>query len=572
MQRDPFETFDGLIDTSRRGLLKALTVGSITSVAMPRTATASEDTEITIRQGGQKVATVSPITTDRSVENFYRYDEIEGASANTPMNLRESGASKLFFYRQSGSGNPLSLVVIHDAPNDGSGGNVRFDFQPNSLPSGSWAVKDDPWESYSRMAADWGWSPCCTDGGAFRGSFTEGTQVTIDPSFEDGIGTWDLLDGDGSVAASLSLTDPVTLTVESGRTDGPVIAEQKRALAGHIDDISPNLEESDSVEATLEALIERTKAGELDPEVAADAITRMKHGENISEFLLASFGPVTVPDSERSGSLIGIPEEYGEYNIASLLVQVGISWVVEALLTVAAYLRVARSAYNPGSIAKTAISKGRSVTRTILNGLFDKFPTIKRAIRTAAEDINDDTLDVIQNGVTDGSTLAAQISDSISHVRDSIANDIVGIYETSSSDYPFSSDDVGTKLEDLNEAAGGADGEPDLGGGNDVDVEAIADSAIEEIDADLDLVTTALNGALDTVLVVSFLSMIAQLAALAGGIISISITLIQAATIYINLTITSVAGIGALGAMADQLSTHNQGINAIIAGDEEVSF
>ncbi|MGZ0747516.1 hypothetical protein [Haloparvum sp. AD34] len=214
MKRDPSETFDGLIDTSRRAVLKALTAGSVTSIAVPGTATARGEVEITIRQGGQEVATVSPISTDRSIENFYRYDEIEGASANTPMNLRESGASKLFFYRQSGSNKPLSLVVIHDTPDDGSGGDVRFDFQPNALPSGgSWAVQDDPGEGFNRKHADWGWAPCCTDGGAYRGGFGKETEVTINPSFNDGIGQWDLLDGDGSVAADLSMGDAVTLSV-----------------------------------------------------------------------------------------------------------------------------------------------------------------------------------------------------------------------------------------------------------------------------------------------------------------------------------------------------------------------
>lgn len=327
MKRGPSKPFDGLIDTNRRGLLKALTVGSITSIAMPGMATASGGEEITIRQGGQEVATVSPVSTDRSIENFYRYDEIEGASANTPMNLRESNTSKLFFYRRSGSDTPLSLVIIHDTPHDGNGGDVRFDFQPNALPSGgSWAVQDDPGEGFSRTQADWWWAPCCTDGGAYRGGFSEGTEVTIDPLFNEGIGQWDLLDSDGSVAADLSLTDPVTVTVGSAgkSVDVGTLVDEKLTLAERVTDASLGVNDVKIAKDALDTLTGNYSSGAISESTAKEAIRRLKLAENVSETALVAPGPTDVITPEVDRTFVGADRNQS-YNLvnrfANLLVQ-----------------------------------------------------------------------------------------------------------------------------------------------------------------------------------------------------------------------------------------------------------
>lgn len=254
MSRRARDRFDGLNALNRRWFLRGLAVSPLVTVPLPAAASPGEDVEITLRQGGQEVATVSPIVSDRTIEDFYRYDRVDEASANTPMNLRESGVSKLFFYRRTGADTPLSLVVIHDAPRDGSGGDVRFDFQPDALPNGGgWAVEDDPGETFTRTVADWAWAPCCTDGGAYRGGFEEGVRVTIEPSFDRGIGRWELLGGDGSVATELSRTAPVTLSV--GSESGSAVAE-KAALI-------------DSIRATAGEIMLDSRAKELDARAEA---------------------------------------------------------------------------------------------------------------------------------------------------------------------------------------------------------------------------------------------------------------------------------------------------------------
>lgn len=375
MNRDISDGFDGLLDVNRRGVLKGLAAGSIMGFSLPVEASTDGSTQITVRQNGQEVASVSPITTDRSIENFYRYDEIDRASANTPMNLREEGASKLFFYRQSGS-DKISLVVIHDEPNNGNGGDVRFDFEPNSLPDGDgWVVKDDPGEGYSRTHADWAWAPCCTDGGAYRGGFSDGVEVTIDPSFNGGIGRWGLLDGDGSDVADLSMSDPVTLTVGASSIpdDLETLVDGKLALADRIDANAVGLmNDRERVEPVLQGLVEAAESDEgPNRSKVVEAVQRMFAGEQVTDAVLAGAGPGSSPHLDT------------DTNISKLTVEYAVNPILEIIFMGISFLKVLRYIPGLGGLVKSA---ARSIAGLVADvaGYFSK--SLESLIRARAEE------------------------------------------------------------------------------------------------------------------------------------------------------------------------------------------
>lgn len=367
--------FDGLIDINRRLFLKGLTAGSITGSSLPVEASANGSVEIAVSQSGQEVTTISPITTDRSIENFYRYDEIEGASANTPVNLRESGASKLFFYRQAGS-NKISLVVIHDIPDNGSSGDVRFDFQPSGLPDGDgWVVKDDPGEGYSRTHADWAWAPCCTDGGAYRGRFSDGVEVTIDPSFNNGIQRWDVLDSDGSEVANLSMTDSVTLTVGGSAlpSDLGTLVDMKLALADRIDDNAMGrVHDRARAEPALEELVEvaESEEGPNRSEVI-EAVQRMVAGERVTDVVLAGAGPGSSPHLNV------------DTNISKLTAKYAVNPILEVLFAAISLLKAARAIPGLRGVVDS-LSRWLGNAVADLAGIFSD--TLEQLIRSRARD------------------------------------------------------------------------------------------------------------------------------------------------------------------------------------------
>lgn len=367
---------DGLIDLNRRRFLTGLAACPLAAVSLPTVASAASDLEISVRQNGQEVTTVSPITTDRSIEDFYRYDRIDNASANTPMNLRESDVTKLFFYRRSGTDTPLSLVIIHDAPHDGNGGGVRFAFQPNALPSGGgWAVEDDPGERFTGMVADWGWAPCCTDGGAYRGGFEEGVEVTIDPTFESGIRRWDLLDGDGSVAAELSRTAPVTLAVASATSgaDLEALVADKLTLAGRIDTNSLGLmNDRAHIEPVLDDLVEAAEAEDgPSRSKVIEAIQRLLAGERFTDAVLAGAGPGVSPHLDP------------DTNISELTARFAVNPMLELVFAGISLLKAARVIPGLGGLVDDAARwLGNAVAD--IAGIFSD--TLERLIRARARE------------------------------------------------------------------------------------------------------------------------------------------------------------------------------------------
>lgn len=369
------DTGSGLsVEMNRRQMLRGVAAAPVAALALPVEASAASDVEVTVEQGGTEVATVSPVTADRSVEDFYRYDRGDGASANTPLGLEQSDVSRLFFYQPSGGG-PLSLVVIHDAPDDGDGGDVRFDFQPGLPGDGSWAVEDDPGERFSRTRADWGWAPCCTDGGAYRGGFDDGFEVTVDPAFSSGIGRWELLDGGGSVAATLSRSDPVTLTVGGAALpdDLGALVDTKLALADRIDANSLGLmNDRERVEPALEGLVDAANAdGDPSRATAVEAAKRMVAGERLTDAVLAGSGPGSSPHLSP------------DTNISRLTAEFAVNPILEILFAGISVLKVLRAIPGLGGLADDAARwLGRFVADVA--GAFSE--TLERLIRNRARE------------------------------------------------------------------------------------------------------------------------------------------------------------------------------------------
>ena len=106
-----------------------------------------------------------------TIADYYKYGNPDVASYNGPNPLPVSSLTQSFFVEASDG---LHLVVVHDNPNDGSGGRTRMTtvLAGGAGGSGSFTVGDDPGEglAISDVGSDrifdtrHGWAPCCTDG------------------------------------------------------------------------------------------------------------------------------------------------------------------------------------------------------------------------------------------------------------------------------------------------------------------------------------------------------------------------------------------------------------------------
>ena len=86
----------------------------------------------------------------------YQYGSPIGSSYNGTVTTAESSKSKLFLVQTSDG---LSLFVVHDRPNDGSGGRAEMQFDLSGDPDGAARiVEDDP-----QAANDVGRPAMCSD-------------------------------------------------------------------------------------------------------------------------------------------------------------------------------------------------------------------------------------------------------------------------------------------------------------------------------------------------------------------------------------------------------------------------
>lgn len=185
-------------DTADGSFTRRTVLGSVaTTVAGPAVAGVAGGNQQRgfVVEQGEACEPIEPLSYEgATVEEFYGYttDPEEGLpwSGNFPVGLTVSNASQLFLYEGPEG---LSLVVLHDAPEDGTegtGGAASMAFR--GLPGdGEWVVKDDPsdesaeqWEGGEDVRrVHWAWHANYTDGGAFRdlgGEF----QVVVQAAFD----------------------------------------------------------------------------------------------------------------------------------------------------------------------------------------------------------------------------------------------------------------------------------------------------------------------------------------------------------------------------------------------------
>ncbi|USZ68512.1 PKD domain-containing protein [Halorussus salilacus] len=179
----------------------------VASVAPPPIQTASAAENSFVVEQGDRCIEVSPLQGDETAEEFYDYRNPENSDEYTyssymPDHLTEDDESRLFLYEGSDG---VSLVMVHNE-RGGSGDGHAVTFEFGGLPSGGeWAVVDDdysdPDDEYSRDRIDWTLRNDRTDGGAFRGLDSEGTEITVTPSFNEDAALYEEFDRTGTMDA-----------------------------------------------------------------------------------------------------------------------------------------------------------------------------------------------------------------------------------------------------------------------------------------------------------------------------------------------------------------------------------
>ena len=227
----------------KSAMLKSLMIASVLGLGFllqaqgPGGTLGSEPTPTILLRQGEFEKAITPISGPLSAEEFYNYS-LADYQSRTPIEVELPRTSLVFLYRQQGS-DELALIILHNAPNAGPAGHVRFVI--DGLPPGAYvSVKDDPNDVYKlqppRAELEWRWASGHTDGVIIQG-LREPFTLTITPEFLQGIQRWKALTiNDPAVGVERvplpSLSEPVQLAVGVGLPPTPAPAPTPAPVPG----------------------------------------------------------------------------------------------------------------------------------------------------------------------------------------------------------------------------------------------------------------------------------------------------------------------------------------------------
>ena len=155
----------------------------------------------------------TPVSQNKDVSSHFKYGNPYGSSANTGW---EKKNTTIFYLYEDPAGN-LSLIVIHDKPQDGSGGSAHLSV--SGAPGAGIILYDDPshscdtktWNSAAGSGnLDWCWGSCCTDG-VIIGYLPDQFCMDLQLYNMSGISKAQIRHADGSYTTLPSVTTPFQL-------------------------------------------------------------------------------------------------------------------------------------------------------------------------------------------------------------------------------------------------------------------------------------------------------------------------------------------------------------------------
>jgi hypothetical protein len=191
---------------------------------------------------------IDPFIIGLTTATFYQYGVPNGASYNGELNGGPNPVSSLSQVFLVDAADGLSLVVVHDNPNDGTGGSTQTRWNL----SGDTAAQlqaDDPGEPLAvssggtQFDSTKNWAPCCTDGyaiGSLDGGWAMFGQFLALPA---GIDQWAAVSSDGgSIILELEVArrvrldvfQPVSVDIKPGSCPNPINVKSKGVLPAAI--------------------------------------------------------------------------------------------------------------------------------------------------------------------------------------------------------------------------------------------------------------------------------------------------------------------------------------------------
>ena len=210
---------------------------------------------------------VNPYTTTLTAAGYYQYGTPYGASFNGPAPALTSNLSHLFL---ADTADGLCLFVVHDKPQDGTGGSSTM-YWVLTGDTANVLQDDDPGEGVTvggggtTFTTSHGWAACCTDGfalGSLDGAWSMVGEFTI-PVANTGMNGWTVFSSDGAtIPLAFETNRRVRLDVVTHSSIDPEFDGQPTVVADG-DDVLDGNDDEDGVVFTSALVPGRTASVEV---------------------------------------------------------------------------------------------------------------------------------------------------------------------------------------------------------------------------------------------------------------------------------------------------------------------
>jgi hypothetical protein len=201
----------------KKSLMTLLTLGLILTIGQASAFVFSIENGLTSQ-------TIDPLAKAESAATYYDYGSLP--ASGTPDFGTVSNTGILWLYEDT-STNILSLGMIFDTTNDGSGGTVTL--ATSGMPGTTYvSVEDDGADvvpsNIINGTENWTWIACCTDGAMVSGLEDSTWTIAIDLLSSTGINDWLFLDGpDATNPTQIALDMSGTLYITATSVPEPEV-------------------------------------------------------------------------------------------------------------------------------------------------------------------------------------------------------------------------------------------------------------------------------------------------------------------------------------------------------------
>ena len=333
------------------------------------------------------------------------------------------------------------------------------------------------------------------------------------------------------------------------------LRDAKIELAGHIDDISQSISEQDRITEVLGGLETDIENGAVDANEAIAAVKRMILGEDLTELSLAGISPVSVSSPADSTSLVGeasgSPGADDGFDIAGSFVKN--AGLLVAGLTLA--LRGFSSVVSWLSKFTTRAREAMNFLDTAISAVFGAIPFIDERLEDAADYLNIELEDAIEDGVTEANELYESAAGTVeAEIQDPLSEFLLRGFENG-----FES-----KLESFDTALGVDDGEFTFEGSDGDAADAATNARMEII--------SELKETKDELEVTGFVAGVGSLMAVGGALLSltgflaplgVALTIVGS---FFSLGFSFLGSVSAADGLFSVREHHHDGLDSIVLG------